>query len=585
MKTSLRVAVVLVMCASFIAGLWIAAPPVTEARGASWSVQVYNNKDLVGGPIWTGASPNVSYTWGAGAPIINGLPTGAPTDNFSVRFTTSAFFTAGNYRFTVQVDDGARLYVDGLLLINQWVTGTFRTFQADFNFTTDGNHTIVVEMFDSVADASIIANWALAVGPPAATPTTTCTGIPWYAEFFNGLDLTAPAIYTTTFGPSGLNQNWAQGSPGGPVPVDNWSGRFTRTLNVPTDLPAGQYRFYAKADDNFRFTVDATVIIDKWDTWGGDIQTADVTLLNGPHTLKFEYRERSVDASIFLTWTPGSAQCPVIAPDGSTGGGGGGTGGTPQPTGVTATVKVAQLNLRSAPNLTASILAKLANGTTYPVTGRTADKQWAQINANNQSGWVAAQYVTFAGNFDAVPVVGGGGTSLPPSAPQPQTVSGTGVTQGNLRIRSGPSNSASQVGLLPWGATVDILGRDEGHTWYQIRYAGVVGWAYAPWIKLTSGNFDLLPYTDGSQPPFPPANPTTGVIIQAFGNVRIRSGPGVQFPKVARAVWGTRLQVLARSTNGQWYKVDYGGGVVGWTTTRWYRVVQGDISTVPVADQ
>ncbi|MBI5960032.1 MAG: SH3 domain-containing protein [Chloroflexi bacterium] len=587
MKTSLRFVVVLGLCLSFITGLWISAPTaVTEARGAAWSVVVYNNKDLAGGPIWSGASPNVSYTWGAGAPVINGQVTGAPVDNFSVRFSASAFFTAGNYRFTVQVDDGARLYIDGLLVINQWTTGTFRSFQYDFNFTADGNHNIVVEMFDSVGDASIIANWALAVGPPAPTATTTCTGVPWYAEFYNGLDLSGSVIYTTTFQPSGLSQNWAQGTPGGAVPADNWSARFTRTINVPTDLAAGQYKFYAKADDNFRFTVDATVIFDKWDSWGGDLQTADVTLLTGSHTLKFEYRERSVDASIFLTWTPGSAQCPVIAPDGSAGGGGGGTGGTPQPTGVTATVKVALLNLRSEPSLTGTILAKLNQGTTYPVVGRTADSQWAQLNVNGQLGWVSVQYVTFAGTFETVPVVGGGGgTGLPAPVQPPQTASATGVTQGNLRIRSGPSNGTAQLGVIPWGAAVDILGKDEGHTWYQVRYAGLTGWSFAPWIKLTSGNFDLLPYTDGSQPPFPPTNATEGVIIQAFGNVRIRTGPGLQFPKVARAVWGTRLQVLARSSNGQWYKVYYGGDVVGWTIRTWYKVVQGDINSVPVADQ
>ncbi|MCD4685005.1 MAG: hypothetical protein K8S97_03600, partial [Anaerolineae bacterium] len=121
------------------------------------------------------------------------------------------------------------------------------------------------------------------------------TGVPWYGEFFNGLDLAGGAIFTNTYAPSGINLNWGEASPGGAVPADNWSARFTRTLTVPSDLPEGVYTFYARADDNFRFYVDATVVFDYWDTFGnGELYSAQVTLLNGSHTLKFEYREREV---------------------------------------------------------------------------------------------------------------------------------------------------------------------------------------------------------------------------------------------------------------------------------------------------
>ncbi len=39
--------------------------------------------------------------------------------------------------------------------------------------------------------------------------------------------------------------------------------------------------------------------------------------------------------------------------------------------------------------------------------------------------------------------------------------------------------------------------------------------------------------------------------------MRIRIGPGFQYPRIDRAIWGSRVQLLARSANGLWYKIKY----------------------------
>jgi uncharacterized protein YraI len=493
-----------------VAGTWIMAPPRIEARGSTWTAYVFGNRDLAGSPLYTGISPSISYNWGLGAPVINGVNTGTygvPIDRFSVRFVASLFFTAGTYRFTLQVDDGARLYVDGGLLINQWTGGSLRTFQADYSFASDGNHTITVEMFDEISDAAILVSWAL-IGPPT-TPGpggggggAGGTGTAWYGEFFGNTDWSSTPLFTTSYPASGLNLNWGAASPGGSVPADYFSARFTRTLNVPGDLPAGVYTFYANADDNFRFWVDVTQIMDHTGEFANSqTYTAEVTLLNGPHILKVEYRELTADALVFLTWTPPNGQNPVLPP----------------PAGVT------------------------------PPGGAT-------------------------------PAPGGG--AAPPVGP----TGVRGVVYGNLRIRQQPTTASPKIGLMPWGTEMDLLGKNEGHTWYMVSYNGIVGWAYAPWIKIIQGTFEQLPYTDGSQVTYDPAPATQGVVVQAYGNVRIRTGPGLQFPKVGRVIWGSRVQLLARSTNGLWYKIAY-GNIIGWSYAAWYRAVQGDPISVPVSDQ
>lgn len=598
MKPFARWLMMAAVAISLVAGLFLSSTPSqTNAQAVTWTVTVFSDGNLTT-QVWTGTTGAINYMWGQGAPIISGgEPAAAPVDGFSVRFTTTAFFTAGTYRFTMQVDDGGRAFVDGIPVINSWQGGSLRTLQQDYTFPTDGNHVIVVEMFDVTYESSIIFNWAIASG---ALPTQggTGTGSTWYGEFFSNIDLTGSPVFVNTYPASGLNINWGMGSPGGTVPADNFSARFTRNIIVPNDMPQGVYTFYASADDSFRLYVDQALIFDHWGGFENQVFQSDVTLLNGGHTLRLEYRELTLGAYVYLTWNPPSGQNPVIAlpsngviPGGTTTTGGGTTSATATPaiTGITAIVNANVLNVRTAPDPNAQVIVQVKKGAAYPVSGRSADSQWVQLNMGGQLGWVMVQYVSLNGPIAILPVVTGtvttvGGATVTPVPVVAQPTGVRGMVLGNLRVRSGPGTRYPQIGLMPWGTNVDILGRDGGHSWYQVNFNGVIGWAYAPWIKLTQGTFDALPYLDGTQPMYPPAPPTSGVIAAAYGNMRIRSGPGFQYPKIARAVWGTEVQVLARSSNLLWWKVRI-GDIVGWSYGAWYRTIQGDVTTLPVTDQ
>src|SRR5690606_7075736 len=521
-----------------------------------------------------------------------------------------------------------------------------RTLQAEHTFATDGTHTIIVEMFDAQYDAAIHANWALTTGgggtvPPPGTGGTSL----WFADYFNGPDLAGPVLFSTSYPASGLNLNWGMAAPGGPVPADNFSARFIRYLTVPNDLPEGIYTFYAYADDAYRFYVDGTLIIDRWNTLATELTTAEVTLLNGPHTLRFEYREISQNAYLFLTWTPPAAQNPVlnveagtagilpnVCPNGRPGvpgsptapagwppaefptaicmdnsqsnsqnapgtcsshGGvrywclGTATGGgapAPAPSGITATVNTSRLNVRSAPTVGNNIQTTIGRGQSFPATGRTGDNAWIQLTVNGQSGWSSAQYLGLSGDINALPVIDGQGGGEAPAPPPPQPTGGRGQVLTTLRLRAEPTTRAAQVGGVRWGETVDIIGRSNNHAWYQIMRAnGQTAWAFATWIRIIEGNFDALPYTDGSQPVTAPP-PTEGIVAQAYGNMVIRNGPGLQYARISKAQWGTRVQVLGISPNGQWLKVRH-GDVVGWSSAPWYRFVQGSLTDVPVTNQ
>ena len=64
--------------------------------------------------------------------------------------------------------------------------------------------------------------------------------------------------------------------------------------------------------------------------------------------------------------------------------------------------------------------------------------------------------------------------------------SGITVTDGysNLNIRKYPSVSAAVIGKIPSGTTVEING--VYNDWYVVRYNNIIGYAYAPYIRVIS---------------------------------------------------------------------------------------------------
>src|SRR3954463_8937669 len=64
-------------------------------------------------PILVREDPKIDFDWGANSPDVS-----IPTDNFSVRWSRTLTLAAGSYRFTTNTDDGVRLKVDGVTVID-----------------------------------------------------------------------------------------------------------------------------------------------------------------------------------------------------------------------------------------------------------------------------------------------------------------------------------------------------------------------------------------------------------------------------------------------------------------------------------
>ncbi|HMT22464.1 MAG TPA: PA14 domain-containing protein, partial [Promineifilum sp.] len=114
-----------------------------SAQGGPWEGKYWNNRNLSGNPVLVRQDGSINFDWGDGSP--------APqvyTDNFSVQWTQTANLPAGTYRFSATTDDGMRVWVDNVMIIDSWFDSQAHTVSADV-YLGAGNHTIVVQYYEA----------------------------------------------------------------------------------------------------------------------------------------------------------------------------------------------------------------------------------------------------------------------------------------------------------------------------------------------------------------------------------------------------------------------------------------------------
>ena len=246
-----------------------------------WRGEYWANTTLGGSPLVTRNDIGLDFTWGSGGPGAN-----LPADNFSARWTQASQFDGGAYRFHVTVDDGARLWVDDQLVVDTWPGGGVREVTGDIGLTT-GPHTVRVEFVEYGGEARLAVRWEKIAG--LAYPD-------WKAEYWSNPNLQgAPVLARNDPQP---DFNWGLGAPGAGVPADNFSARWTRTLN----LTPGTYRFQAVADDGVRVTVGPLRIIDEWHPSDGATEYRGEVGLTAPVVVVIEFFDNTLTARIKVTW-------------------------------------------------------------------------------------------------------------------------------------------------------------------------------------------------------------------------------------------------------------------------------------------
>ncbi len=120
----------------------------------NWRGEYFNNKTLSGTPALVRDDAQIHFAWGSGSPA----PGIIGVDGFSARWTRTLNLAAGPYRFSMTVDDGGRLWVNGHLLVDAWKDQAPRTYTGDI-YLPGGGVPVKMEFYENTGAATAQLSW------------------------------------------------------------------------------------------------------------------------------------------------------------------------------------------------------------------------------------------------------------------------------------------------------------------------------------------------------------------------------------------------------------------------------------------
>jgi hypothetical protein len=116
---------------------------------------------------------SINFDWGNGSPdpLIG-------ADSFSAQWQGTFNFNAATYDFTATADDGIRMSIDGVSILDKWIDEPPTTYKFSMPLG-GGNHLVEVRYYENTGGATAKVSWTQHVTPtPTPTPTPSPTPPP-----------------------------------------------------------------------------------------------------------------------------------------------------------------------------------------------------------------------------------------------------------------------------------------------------------------------------------------------------------------------------------------------------------------------
>jgi len=136
--------------------------------GNGLSGQYYSNQDKTfnNPPTLIRLDPAVDFTWTTGSPDPS-----ISADRFTVRWAGQVEpFTSETYTFYTTTDDGVRLWVNGVLLIDKWIDQSATEWSGSIALTVGQKYDLVMEFYENGGDATAVLRWSSAGEPKSVIP-------------------------------------------------------------------------------------------------------------------------------------------------------------------------------------------------------------------------------------------------------------------------------------------------------------------------------------------------------------------------------------------------------------------------------
>ena len=194
-------------------------------------------------------------------------------------------------------------------------------------------------------------------------------------------------------------------------------------------------------------------------------------------------------------------------------------GGTTPVGSAVVTTQGVNLNLRNGPSTGATVIGSLPPGATVEVMG-AAQAGFLPVRYQGKTGWASTTYLRVGSaptpTATTTPVTPTATAVTPTATPLTPTATSTPggstgtavvITDGlNLNLRNAPSATATIVGRIPSGASVEVTGAAQ-NGFLPVRYSGISGWASASWLSFSANPTPTA--TASATPVTPTTTPVT----------------------------------------------------------------------------
>jgi hypothetical protein len=289
----------------------------SQNSGDGLKGEYYNSIALSGTPSLTRIDPQINFNWGTTAPAST-----LNASNFSVRWTGEVQApVAGSYVFSTTSDDGVRLWINDVLVINNWTNHSSTTNNSSAISLNAGIHyKMKMEYYDASGGAIAKLLWSYPGVSNVVIPqrylfsrqgATQETEAPssengLAASYYNTRDLSG-AIVLSRIDPK-IDFNWQFGSPATTINTNYFSARWKGLIKAPV---SGSYTFVTQSDDGVSVWLDGSLLINNWTPHNLTTNASSpVNLISGKvYPIVVEYFEGGGGACVNLQWKyPGQSQ-------------------------------------------------------------------------------------------------------------------------------------------------------------------------------------------------------------------------------------------------------------------------------------